>query len=108
MTVHNIPEDLQHNIKNFYDYIYMNNRHGQLSLLGDADMSVSLRQKIALHLHKDALLEQDLFKHASVQCLSFVCERMHLEIHMPGEDIIRAGDQIQRENGLENVHHQAR
>ena len=93
MTVHNIPEDLQHNIKNFYDYIYMNNRHGQLSLLGDADMSVSLRQKIALHLHKDALLEQDLFRHASTQCLKFVCERMQLEIHMPEEDIIRAGDQ---------------
>ena len=92
MTVHNLPEDLQHSITRFYDYIYMNNRHGQLSLMGDPDMSVSLRQKIALHLHQDALLDQDLFKHASKQCLTFVCERMILEIHMPGEDIIRAGD----------------
>ena len=92
MTVHNVPHEFQHEIRKYYDYIYLNNRHGQLSLLGDPDMSISLRQKIALHLHSDALLEQDLFKNLSRQCLLFLCERMSLEIHMPQEDIITAGD----------------
>ena len=92
MTIHNVPADLQHDIRKFYDYIYLNNGHGQLSLLGDPDMSVSLRQKVALHLHQDVLLEQELFRNLSRQCLLFLCERMHLEIHMPEESIITAGD----------------
>ena len=92
MGVHHLSEELQEKIRKFYDYIYINNRHGHISLLGDADMSVSLRRKVAAELFSSTVKKLRLFKGVSQTCIHAACEFIHLEIHMPDEIIIEEGE----------------
>ena len=94
MAIHHIPEGLCDEIKAYYDYMYMNNRHGATQLLCDPDMSHSLRKKISIHMHRGILLHCSFFKGASQKCLEMACERLTLEIHLPKTILISAGDSI--------------
>ena len=56
------PEDIQHDVLQYYDYLYMNSKHGKQAILGDVDMSVSLKKRVAIALHVDTIRKIDLFK----------------------------------------------
>ena len=50
-----IPDDLANDILQYYDYIYMNNHHGKNALLGDIDMPMSLKRRVAVSIHLDVI-----------------------------------------------------
>jgi hypothetical protein len=92
LALHHVPEPLCEEINAYYNYMYMNNRHGATQILCDPDMSVSLRKKIAIHLHREILLHCSFFKNASQGCLEMSCERLSFEVHLPNTVLIAAGD----------------
>jgi CRP-like cAMP-binding protein len=92
ITNYGLPEDLAHDIIQYYDYLYMNNLYGKTALLGDVDMSSSLKHRVGVALNVDVIRKIDLFRHATAPCLQFACSRLQLEIHMPYEVLITAGE----------------
>ena len=92
IATHHIPEKLATEIMAYYDYMYMNNRHGATQLLCDPDMSDSLRKKISIHMHRTILLHCSFFKGAGLRCLEMACERLKFEVHLPNTVLIAAGD----------------
>lgn len=93
LVLYNLPEDIQHDVLQYYDYLYMNSKHGKQAILGDVDMSVSLKKRVAIALHVDTIRKIDLFKNASTPCIQKACQFLVMEIHMPHEIIISAGEQ---------------
>ena len=53
MSLYNIPGKLQHRIKSYYDYLWLNNLHGTNPLLDDPDLSVPLKKDISLFLYRE-------------------------------------------------------
>ena len=88
-----IPDELASDILQYYDYIYMNNRHGKCALLGDIDMPQSLKNRVAVSLHLDIIRKIDLFRQASPACLVQSCLYLKLEIHMPNVVVVSAAEQ---------------
>jgi hypothetical protein len=92
MALHHVPHQLCDEINAYYNYMYMNNRHGATQLLCDPDMSESLRKKISIYMYREVLLHCSFFKSASKRCLEMACERLKFEVHLPKTVLISAGD----------------
>jgi CRP-like cAMP-binding protein len=94
MALHKLPENLMEEIQAYYNYMYMNNRHGATQLLCDPDMSDSLRKRISIHMHRSILLHCSFFVGSSQRCLEMACERLKFEVHLPKTILIAAGDAV--------------
>ena len=88
-----IPDDLANDILQYYDYIYMNNHHGKNALLGDIDMPISLKRRVAVSIHIDVIRKVDLFRKASAACLTQACMYLKMEVFMPNSVIVSADEQ---------------
>ena len=94
MSYYRLPETLQHKVRAYYEYLWINQKHfGSASLLKDGDMSVSLRREITLFLYKDVVRKVPFFAESEDDYfLARVCDHLREKIYMPGEYIIREGE----------------
>lgn len=96
MESHNLPEDVQYRVARFYDYLWMNNRHGQGSstsgILKDDDLSLPLKKQIALAMHGRLLRQVTIFDGCSEGCIFDIAMRLRFHVYMPGDLIFSSGE----------------
>ena len=80
----------------YFDYVWTNNKtmNDHLVLLSDANMSESLKMSIATHMYSDLLTNVPLFQDISEVMLCKLCGCIRTEIFMPGDFIVKAGDDV--------------
>ena len=92
MSLNGLPDSLQHRVKSYYDYLWLNNLHGTNALLDDPDMSVPLKKDISMYLYRGILGNVSFLKNASPDVVTRLCSLLVLEVYMPGEYIFQNGD----------------
>lgn len=92
MELHGLPEDLQHRVNKYYDYLWMNHLHGKNALLEDPDMSKPLKHDISLFLYRNTLASVPFLRRASPDVVGRLCKSLIPEVYMPGEYIFHSGD----------------
>lgn len=93
MTSANLSEELQYRVARYYDYLWINNKHGRGSsgILQDEDLSDTLKRQIALGLHGELLHRITIFDDCSQDCICDIAMRLSLHVYMPGDVLFVKG-----------------
>lgn len=91
MQYRDVPEDLQENIRTYYDYVW-NNRRGfdETSVL--EDLPSSLKLQVALHLNKDIIEKVPMFNGAPEELIRQIVLNLKPVLYTPGDYIFHRGE----------------
>lgn len=94
MEYYAVPDELQLQVKAFYDYIWIHQKQydDRVALLSDDQMSTDLQRKLALHLFKDVVSHISIFSEIDDLLLGEICLSLHTKIFLPGDMILFKGD----------------
>ncbi len=94
MEYYGVPDDVQRQVRAFYDYIWIHQRQydDKVALLSDDQMSTDLQRKLALHLFKDVVSHISLFSEIDDLLLGEICLSLRTRIFLPQDMIIFKGD----------------
>lgn len=91
MQYRDVPQELQDNIRTYYDYLW-NNRRGfdETSVL--SDLPSSLKLQVALHLNKEIIEKVPMFKGAPEELIRQIVLNLKPALFTPGDFIFRKGE----------------
>ena len=94
MEYYGVPNDLQLQVKAFYDYIWIHQKQydDKVALLSDDQMSTDLQRKLALHLFKDVVSHISIFSDIDDTLLGEICLSLRTKIFLPDDMILFKGD----------------
>lgn len=92
MSSQGLPDAMQHRVKKYYDYLWLNNLHGSDALLEDPDMSAPLKKDISLYLYRDILKNVSFLQAASPDVVVRLCSLLYHGVYMPKEYVFCKGD----------------
>lgn len=94
MEYYSIPDDIQRQVKAFYDYVWIHQKQydDKIALLSDDQMSTDLQRKLALHLFKDVVSHITLFSEIDDLLLGEICLSLRARIFLPDDMILFKGD----------------
>jgi CRP-like cAMP-binding protein len=94
MEYYGIPDEIQRQVKAFYDYIWIHQKQydDKIALLSDDQMSTDLQRKLALHLFKDVVSHISLFSEIDDLLLGEICLSLRTRIFLPQDMILFKGD----------------
>lgn len=94
MEYYAIPDDLQAQVKAFYNYVWIHQRQydDKIALLSDDQMSTDLQRKLALHLYKDVVSHISFFSEIDDLLLGEICLSLRTRIFLPKDMILFKGD----------------
>jgi hypothetical protein len=94
MEYYGVPEDLQVQVRAFYDYVWIHQKQydDKIALLSDQQMSTDLQHKLALHLFKDVVSHISFFSEIDDFLLGEICLSLRTRIFLPMDMIIFKGD----------------
>lgn len=94
MEYYEIPDNLQMQVKAFYDYVWIHQKQydDRVALLSDDQMSTDLQRKLALHLFKDVVSHISIFSEIDDLLLGQICLSLRSRIFLPGDMILHKGD----------------
>ncbi len=94
MEYYSVPDDLQMQVKAFYDYIWIHQKQydDRIALLSDDQMSTDLKRKLALHLYKDIVSHISIFSDIDDLLLGEICLSLRTRIFLPNDMILFKGD----------------
>ncbi len=94
MEYYGVPDDIQRQVKAFYDYIWIHQKQydDKVALLSDDQMSTDLQRKLALHLFKDVVSHISLFSEIDDLLLGEICLSLRTRIFLPHDMILYKGD----------------
>ncbi|HNA78388.1 MAG TPA: ion transporter, partial [Turneriella sp.] len=86
-----VPQDLQDNIRTYYDYLW-NNRRGFDESAVLQDLPQSLKLQVALHLNRDIIEKVPMFKGAPDELIRQIVLNLRPLLFTPGDYIFRKGE----------------
>ena len=94
MEYYGVPDELQKQVKTFYNYVWVHQRQydDRIALLSDEQMSTDLQRKLALHLYKDVVSHISLFSEIDDLMLGEICLSLRTRIFLPKDMILFKGD----------------
>mmetsp|Transcript_39908 Transcript_39908/g.96050 ORF Transcript_39908/g.96050 Transcript_39908/m.96050 type:complete len:664 (+) Transcript_39908:2031-4022(+) len=94
MEYYGVPDDLQRQVRAFYDYVWIHQKQydEKIALLSDQQMSTHLQRKLALHLFKDVVSHISFFSEIDDLLLGQICMSLRTRIFLPGDMILFKGD----------------
>ena len=94
MEYYAVPDELQLQVKAFYDYIWIHQKQydDRIALLSDDQMSTDLQRKLALHLFKDVVSHISIFSEIDDLLLGEICLSLRTRIFLPGDMVLFKGD----------------
>jgi CRP-like cAMP-binding protein len=94
MEYYGVPDDIQRQVKAFYDYIWIHQKQydDEIALLSDDQMSTDLQRKLALYLFKDVVSHISLFSEIDDLLLGEICLSLRTRIFLPQDMILFKGD----------------
>lgn len=94
MEYYGVPQDLQRQVRAFYDYVWIHQKQydEKIALLSDEQMSTDLQRKLALHLFKDVVSHISFFSEIDDLLLGEICMSLRTRIYLPGDMILFKGD----------------
>lgn len=94
MEYYAVPDDLQVQVRAFYDYVWIHQKQydDKIALLSDDQMSTDLQRKLALHLFKDVVSHISFFSEVDDLLLGEICLSLRTRIFLPQDMIIFKGD----------------
>lgn len=94
MEYYRVPDDLQRQVRAFYDYIWIHQKQydDKIALLSDQQMSTDLQRKLALHLFKDVVSHISFFSEIDDLLLGEICMSLRTKVFLPGDMIFFKGD----------------
>ena len=94
MEYYGVPDDLQRQVRAFYDYIWIHQKQydDKIALLSDQQMSTDLQRKLALHLFKDVVSHISFFSEIDDLLLGEICMSLRTKVFLPGDMIFFKGD----------------
>ena len=94
MEYYGVPDDLQRQVRAFYDYVWIHQKQydEKIALLSDQQMSTDLQRKLALHLFKDVVSHISFFSEIDDLLLGEICMSLKTRIFLPGDMILFKGD----------------
>ena len=94
MEYYGVPDDLQRQVRAFYDYVWIHQKQydEKIALLSDQQMSTDLQRKLALHLFKDVISHISFFSEIDDLLLGEICLSLKTRIFLPGDMILFKGD----------------
>mmetsp|Transcript_11084 Transcript_11084/g.20309 ORF Transcript_11084/g.20309 Transcript_11084/m.20309 type:complete len:660 (+) Transcript_11084:2585-4564(+) len=94
MEYYGVPDDLQRQVRAFYDYVWIHQKQydEKIALLSDQQMSTDLQRKLALHLFKDVVSHISFFSEIDDLLLGEICMSLRTRIFLPGDMIFFKGD----------------
>mmetsp|Transcript_16356 Transcript_16356/g.35337 ORF Transcript_16356/g.35337 Transcript_16356/m.35337 type:complete len:716 (+) Transcript_16356:3619-5766(+) len=94
MEYYGVPDDLQRQVRAFYDYVWIHQKQydEKIALLSDQQMSTDLQRKLALHLFKDVVSHISFFSEIDDLLLGEICMSLRTRIFLPGDMILFKGD----------------
>jgi len=91
MQYRDVPQDLQDNIRTYYDYLW-NNRRGFDETAVLADLPASLKLQVALHLNKEIIEKVPMFNGAPEELIRQIVLNLKPALFTPGDYIFRKGE----------------
>ena len=86
-----IPPDLQHRVRNYFDYLWESRRgYEEKDILGD--LPENLRTEIAYHINKDVLEKVPILKGVGEELLRDIVSKLEPVVFLPGDIIVRQGE----------------
>jgi len=94
MHYYHVPEHIQERVKQYYEYLWVHQKHHSFNSLyhESSNLSLNLRKEVALFLHRDLVLAVPLFSDVSIDCAAAVAMSLSVQIYMPEDWIIREGE----------------
>mmetsp|Transcript_3596 Transcript_3596/g.5214 ORF Transcript_3596/g.5214 Transcript_3596/m.5214 type:complete len:819 (-) Transcript_3596:192-2648(-) len=94
MEYYAVPDELQAQVKAFYNYVWIHQRQydDKIALLSDDQMSTDLQRKLALHLYKDVVSHISFFSEIDDLLLGEICLSLRTRIFLPKDMILFKGD----------------
>ncbi len=94
MEYYGVPDDLQRQVRAFYNYIWIHQKQydDKIALLSDQQMSTDLQRKLALHLFKDVVSHISFFSEVDDGLLGEICMSLRSKIFLPNDMIFFKGD----------------
>lgn len=94
MEYYGVPDDLQVQVRAFYDYVWIHQKQydDKIALLSDQQMSTDLQRKLALHLFKDVVSHISFFSEIDDLLLGEICMSLRTRIFLPHDMILFKGD----------------
>jgi CRP-like cAMP-binding protein len=91
MQYREVPDELQDNIRTYYDYLW-NNRRGFDESAVLEELPSSLKLQVALHLNKDIIEKVPMFKGAPDDLIRQIVLNLKPVLYTPGDYIFRKGE----------------
>lgn len=91
MHYRDVPNDLQDNIRQYYDYLW-NNRRGFDETEVLHELPSSLKLQVALHLNRDIIEKVPMFKGAPDDLIRQIVLNLKPALYTPGDYIFRKGE----------------
>lgn len=91
MRFRRIPDDIQENIRSYYEYLW-ESRRGYDEAQVVEDLPSSLKLKVALYLSKDILEKVPLFRGAGDDLLQQIAMSLHPRVFTPSAFVFRKGE----------------
>lgn len=91
MHYRDVPNDLQDNIRQYYDYLW-NNRRGFDETEVLHELPSSLKLQVALHLNKEIIEKVPMFKGAPDDLIRQIVLNLKPVLYTPGDFIFRKGE----------------
>ncbi|MCB1307625.1 MAG: cyclic nucleotide-binding domain-containing protein, partial [Leptospiraceae bacterium] len=91
MRFRKIPEDIQENIRNYYEYLW-ESRRGYDEAQVITDLPPPLKMKVALHLNRDVIEKVPIFKGASDDLIRQLVLKLQPAVYTPGDYVFRKGE----------------
>ena len=96
MAAFHLSENLQYRVKKYLDYIWMNRdtmMTGESVLLNDSQLSISLRNEVALHMSRRFVCKISWLQNCEDDdLLAKLCMNLKTAIYMPGDFVFHEGD----------------
>ena len=92
MRTMRIPQQLQNRAMEYYDFLWQRHRRFDVHSDFTSDLSTDIRSRIQLELNEDTISNNPIFKTCSRAAVVAVLDRLHTQIYLGGDIIIREGD----------------
>lgn len=91
MQYREVPDELQDNIRTYYDYLW-NNRRGFDESAVLEELPSSLKVQVALHLNKEIIEKVPMFKGAPEDLIRQIVLNLKPVLYTPGDYVFRKGE----------------
>lgn len=91
MQYREVPDELQDNIRTYYDYLW-NNRRGFDESAVLEELPSSLKVQVALHLNKDIIEKVPMFNGAPEDLIRQIVLNLKPVLYTPGDYVFRKGE----------------